>query len=49
MRTQILYQDGHMTKFQNLSNSKVTCDSGNSFEDKRSRHSLLEFIHSFFH
>jgi len=27
----------------------VTCDSGNSFEVKRSPHSLLEFIHSFFH
>ena len=27
----------------------VTCDSCNSFEVKRSPHSLLEFIHSFFH
>jgi len=41
-------KDGYMTKYQNLSNSKVTCESGNSFEVKRSPHSLLEFIHSFF-
>ena len=27
----------------------VTCDSGNSFEVKRSPYSLLEFIRSFFH
>ena len=27
----------------------VTCDSGNSFEVKTSPHSLLEFLHSFFH
>jgi len=27
----------------------VTCDSGNSFEVKRSPHGLLEFMHSFFH
>ena len=27
----------------------VTCASGNSFEVKRSPHSFIEFIHSFFH
>jgi len=43
-------KDGHMTKYQKLSNSKVTCDSGNSLEVKRSPTACWNsFIHSFIH